>query len=100
MEELGYSAALAWVIPLVVSLLKAGWWPTWAKVTLAALASLGIATVAGFMSGAISLVDVHDGGAWLGAAGVAFTEATVIYKVILRGSRIDEALTQALWNEQ
>ncbi len=103
MNELTFVGAVAWAIPLLVSFLKNRRWP--AEVTMALLAaiSLGTATLGLVVSGELSAVSLSNPDALLGAAGLAFAEASVVYRVVtggVRGERLNEALTGALWDGQ
>lgn len=103
MNELTFVALVAWAIPPVVSFLKNRRWPSEVTIVLVATVSLAVATVGLVASGDIDAGGIHDVEGLFGAAALAFTEASVIYRVVtgrVTGERINEALTSMLWDGQ
>ncbi len=101
MNELTFVALIAWAIPPVVSLIKNRRWPTEVTLALVGAISVAVATLGLVVSGEISAVSLSNPDAFLGAAALAFTEASVVYRIGtggVRGERLNEALTSALWD--
>lgn len=101
MNELTFVALVAWLIPPIVSLLKNRRWPPEVTLALLGVVSLATATVGLVVSGGIDTGGIHDVDGWFGAAALAFTEASVVYKVVtgrVTGERLNEALTSKLWD--
>jgi hypothetical protein len=101
MNELAFVAAVAWAIPPVVSFLKNRRWPSEVTMALLGAVSLAVATVGLAVSGELGTVSLSNPEALLGATGLAFMEASVVYRVVtggVRGERLNEALTGALWD--
>ena len=100
MDELtlGVAASLAWMIPFVVSFLKQRAFPASVNMLLAAGAAFGIATIGVLVSGEVDFSNgIQDVDVFLGAAGLAFMESQVVYRLIIKGTvtgeRINEAIT-------
>ncbi len=101
MNELTFVALVAWAIPLLLSFLKNRRWPSEVTMGLLGVISLAVATLGLVASGEIDADGVHDMNGWLGAAALAFTEASIVYRVVtggVRGERLNEALTSVLWD--
>ena len=89
MDELtlGVAASVAWMIPLVVSLLKRAAFPAMVNMLLAVGASFGVATIGVLASGKVDFSNgIQDMDVFLGAAGLAFMESQVVYRLIIKGT--------------
>lgn len=101
MNELTFVALVAWLIPPVVSFLKNRRWPSEVTLALLGTVSLAVATLGLVASGEIDAGGIHDVDGWFGAAALAFTEASIVYRVVtgrVAGERLNEALTSKLWD--
>lgn len=97
-EELSVAAAVAWLIPLVVSFLKRRQFPPIVNMALAGAAAFGVATLAVVVTGQVDFDNgVQEMDTWVAAAGLAFAESQVVYRLIIKGTvageRINEAIT-------
>ena len=86
------------MIPLVVSLLKRAAFPATVNMLLAIGASFGVATIGILASGEVDFSNgIQDVDVFLGAAGLAFMESQVVYRLIIKGTapgrRINGAIT-------
>lgn len=97
-DTLIVAASVAWLIPFVVSFLKQRAFPASVNMLLAMAAAFGVATLGLVVSGEIDFDNgIQNMDAWLAAAGLAFTESQLVYRLIIKGTvtgeRINEAIT-------
>lgn len=96
-EELAITASVAWLIPLVVSFLKQRAFPPIVNMALAGAAAFGVATLAIVITGQIDFDDgVQEMNTWIAAAGLAFAESQVIYRLIIKGTAMGERINEAI----
>ncbi len=99
MDELtlGVAASVAWMIPLIVSLLKRAAFPATVNMLLAVGAAFGVATIGVLVSGEVDFDNgIQDMDVFLGAAGLAFMESQVVYRLIIKGTATGERINEAL----
>ena len=99
MDELtlGVAASIAWVIPLIVSLLKRAAFPATVNMLLAFMAAFGVATIAVLVSGEVDFSNgLQDMNVWFAAAGLAFAESQVVYRLIIKGTTVGERVNEAI----
>ncbi len=99
MDELtlGVAASIAWVIPLIVSLLKRAAFPATVNMLLAFMAAFGVATIAVLVSGEVDFSNgLQDMDVWFAAAGLAFAESQVVYRLIIKGTVVGERVNEAI----
>lgn len=96
-ETLIVSASVAWLIPLIVSFLKQRAFPASFNMLLAAVAAFAVATLGVVVSGQIDFDNgIQDMDAWIAAAGLAFAESQVVYRLIIKGTSAGERLNEAI----
>src|SRR3990172_1868660 len=95
--SLGVSAAIAPFLPLLISLLKRPGWPPVVSMLVTAAAAFGAAVIGLLVSGQVDLDNgFQDVDGLLGAAGLAFAESQIVYRLIIKGTVTGERLNNAL----
>ena len=100
--ELTVAASVAWLIPFIVSLLKGRRWPAAVNMALSGVAAFAVATLGIVVSGEVDFDNgIQDPETWFLAAGLAFAESQVVYRLILKGitpmAVLNAKLTDAIW---
>lgn len=99
MDELtlGVAASVAWLIPLVVSLLKLKQFPSVVTMALVFIASFAVATIGVVASGTVDFSNgIQDPNVFIAAAGLAFAESQIVYRLIIRKVAPLERLNEAI----
>lgn len=79
-------------MPPIISLYKNPAWPMWARVALALGVSLIVGAGTAVGDGTLDLHGLDEPEGLLGAAGAAFTAATVVYKTWFQSTALNERL--------
>lgn len=96
-QTLIISASVAWLIPLIVSFLKQRAFPATVNMLLASIAAFAVATLAVVVTGQIDFTNgIQDMDAWIAAAGLAFAESQLVYRLIIKGTSTGERLNEAI----
>src|SRR3989304_10364432 len=94
--SLGVSAPLAPFLPFLISLLKRPGWPPVLSMGVTAAAAFGVAVVGLLIDGQVDLNNgFQDVDGLLGAAGLAFAESQIVYRLLIKGTATGERLNKA-----
>jgi len=95
--SLGVSAAIAPFLPFLISLLKRPGWPPVLSMAVTAAAAFGVAVLGLLIDGQVDLENgFQDVDGLLGAAGLAFAESQIVYRLLIKGTATGERLNNAL----
>lgn len=94
MSPEGLAAIIGVFMPLVISLIKRGTWPTVINLAIAGVVSLVVGAITVAITGDLVLGNVD---AILTSAAAAFTAAAVVYKGWFANTTWNAKLTRAIW---